>query len=263
MERIEQIELYIEGGMDATARQAFEAEMAQDAALKAEVETYSDLIKGIRLSGQNEFMHLIHKWEKELSAQEVLAGKMEAAPQAETPLIPLQTQKKTGASWWKIAVAACVVLVLGVVFWQFNVPDSNTQDIYNEAFSPLSSKMYIERTNSDNFTKALDLYDKKAYTKAKPLFDEVLSGNPDSVIVNLYSGINNLTLGNLPEAEKQLDIVVQSKNPNFLQAAEWYLALLALRANDKDTALQRLEAIRNSPKHDYREQAKAVLKDLK
>lgn len=266
METLEKIELYLEGQLDPQSQDLFEKEMEQDAALKEEVATYKDIIRGIRLSGENEFMHKVHQWEKELSAKDVLESKQIQGEKATdtSNVIPLNTQKKGNSSWiFKIAAAACVLAVLTFGIWQYASVDANPQDIFNKSFQPYPTTGITNRADNNDFVKATQLYDKKDYAGAVKIYDGILDTHPDSVIVNLYAGIANLSLGKSKEATKQFESVIKSNNPNYKDAAEWYLAILPLKEGQKSAAIERLEAIRNTTGHEYREQAKALLKELR
>jgi tetratricopeptide (TPR) repeat protein len=265
METSEKIELYLEGKLDPIAKAALETEIAQNPALSEEVEIYRDIIRGVQLGGENDFMHKIHAWEKELSAKDIIEEK-HLVPSNSTEAAnvkPLHTQTKSNENWMKIAVAACLLAVLSVGIWQFTQPDSNPKDLFEKYNSPYSTEGITDRAGNDDFVKATRFFEKKEYAEAVKLYDGILDTHPDSVIVNLYAGIANVSLGKAKEATEQLEKVIASNNPNYKEAAEWYLAILPLQAGDKNAAIARLEAIRNTSGHEYREKAKELLKELR
>lgn len=265
METLEKIELYLEGKLDPLAKAAFETEMAQNPALNEEVETYRDIIRGVQLSGENDFMHKIHAWEKELSAKDVIEEKhLIPSNASETAnVLPLNPSSKNKENWMKIAVAACLLAVLSVGIWQFTQPDANPKDLFQQYNYPYSTTGITDRAENNDFVKATHLFEKKEYTEAVKLYDGILDTHPDSVIVNLYAGIANVSLGKAKEATEQLEKVIASNNPNYKEAAEWYLAILPLQSGDKNGAIARLETIRNTSGHEYREKAKELLKELR
>ena len=107
METIEKIELYLEGNLNAEESVLFEQEIQTNPELQAEIDTYRDIISGIRLGGEKDFMKIIHQWEKEIVAKEVNNETETGGTTADQKVIPLAAPKKSGMKWIvRIASAA-------------------------------------------------------------------------------------------------------------------------------------------------------------
>lgn len=264
METIEKIELYLEGNMPPADITAFEKEIADNAQLREEVDAYRDMIAGVRLSGQNEFVHMVHKWEKELAAADLATENQTEQTSQQAPSTPSLTATPVNRLKWvyRIAAAACVVCVIGFGLLQLTSSPS-PEKIFDNTFAPYPTGSIVRGDNDSPLEKAAQLYNKKDYKGALAIYNEVLDTNPDSIVVNLYAGVANIALGKAQEATEQLEKVANSNNQNFSDAGEWYLAILPLKNGNKTEAVERLEKIRNTPGHEFREQAKKLLKQLK
>jgi predicted peroxiredoxin len=274
MERIEQIEMYLEGQLQGADLTAFEQEMKQDATLQTEVAEYKDLIQGIRIAGQNEFVHLIHTWEKELAAADVIAEKattdVQSSPQDSSTaignsygkVVEMTSVKGNRFKWiYRIAAAACVLVLIGVGIMQFVGQNTDAQ-LYEQNFTHLPPN-FIERDDTISLlTEAVKLYDKKEYGAANPKFDTFLAKDPNNIAASLYAGISHLAVGETDRAIPLFKKVVADQNENFIEPAQWYLALAYIKRGDKNNALSMLGQIRNTPGHEYRENAKTLLRKL-
>lgn len=276
MERIEQIEMYLEGQLQGTDLAAFEQEMKEDVALQNEVAEYRELIQGIRLAGQNEFVHLVHTWEKELVAAELIAEKGTAQVTASNQnntnvmgsaagkVVEMKPVKGTSRFKWvyQLAAAACVLVLVGVGVMQF-IGSTDETKLYNNNFKHLSAT-FVERDDSVSLlTEAVSLYDKKQYAAANPKFDSFLAKDPNNIEANLYAGISHLAVDEADKAIPLFRKVIDNQNENFMEPAQWYLALALMKNKDKNGSMAVLEEIRNTPGHEYREDAKTLLRKMK
>lgn len=276
MERIEQIEMYLEGQLQGADLTTFEQEMTQEAALRNEVAEYKDLIQGIRIAGQNEFIHLVHTWEKNLAAADVLAEKgitdTQVSPDDSSnvvgspgaKIVEMTSVKKESRfkMLYRVAAAACVLVLIGVGVMQFVGGNTDAQ-LFNQNFNHLQAT-FVERDDSNSYlTEAVDLYEKKQYAAANPKFDAFLAKDPNNIAASLYAGISHLAVGETNKAIPLFQKVIADQNENYTESAQWYLALSYLKNKDKNAAKTLLEEIRNTPGHEKREAAKQLLRRLK
>ncbi|MBX7243160.1 MAG: hypothetical protein K1X92_15555 [Bacteroidia bacterium] len=262
METIEKIESYLEGKMTAEEKASFEQEMAQNAELREEVEVLNDVINGVKSEGQKDFMKMVHHWEKEIVAREVAEENKTGEAAKEDKVIPLNTPKKKGINWIiRIAAAACILVLIGVGYQQFFNYQS-PGELYTESFSPFNASNARDDSNT-NITRAITYYNNSDFGNAYPLLKEELGKNPDAANLNLYAGICALSVNDDGAATTYFQKVISLNNPNFTDAAEWYLAILPLKSGNAKLAKQRLHVIRNKTGHDYREIAKKLFRKLK
>ncbi len=99
---ISHIEAYLRGGMKAAERQEFEAQLATDEAMKSELAAYRQIFTGFAGLQEESF------------AKEVAQWTTEAKTKSDDNIIPMQTGAKVRPMWQRLAVAASLVLLLGV-----------------------------------------------------------------------------------------------------------------------------------------------------
>ena len=275
--------MYLEGQLQGAELATFEQEMTQDTALRSEVAEYKDLIQGIRIAGQNEFVHLVHTWEKKLAADEVLAEKgitdTQNKPEdssnimgnsAPTPAPIASLRSESRFKWlYRVAAAACVLVLIGVGISQF-VGQNTDSALFAQNFKPLASTTFRgggegEKANDTTayLTQAISFYDKKEYAEANTNFDSFLSKDPNNIVVSLYAGISHLAAEETNKAIPLLQKVIADQNDNYTESAQWYLALAYLKNGNKQKAKTLLEEIRNTPGHENREEAKGLLRMMK
>lgn len=263
METIEKIERYLEGQMTAEEHAAFEGEINQDGNLREEVNTFKDIIGGIRLNGEKDFMRMVHHWEKEIIASEMVKENSTQSTNQDAKTIPLSTSKKSGLRWIiRIALAACVVLLVGIGYKQlFNT--INPEQAYQEAFFPYDPSLISRDAEKTDLSRAMAYYNSQDYAKAYPLLKQEIEKRPNETILKLYAGISAMQSNNNAAANQLLEEVHHSGNPNFEAPAGWYIALLKLKTGEVHQSKHLLSDIRNQTGHPYRENAKKLLRKLK
>ncbi len=262
METIEKIESYLEGKMTAEEKSVFEQEVQNNPELKEEVEMLNDIILEVKKEGEKDFMKMVHQWEKEIVAKEVLEEKTTGEAAKDEKVIPLNTQKKTGINWIiRIAAAACIVLLIGIGYKQLFDNDS-PQQIYSETFKPFDASNARADSNT-NVTRAITYYNNKEFGNAYPLLKTELEKNPDAAELNIMAGICALVINDDGTATTYFQKVIELNNPNFIEAAEWYLAISPLKSGNVKLAKERLQVIRNKTGHDYRDEAKRLYRKIK
>lgn len=269
MEHLEQIELYLEGKLQGDALATFTREMETNPSLKAEVADYKEIISGIKLSGEKDFIALVAQWEKDIRATENAnvqktitdtpdnqSNKSKEEPKKEGVKKPFHPMR------WAMgfAAAACIAVILFVGNYLFLGKDS-TAELFNENFEPYNAVMQT-RGDGNELEQAMAKYTAKDYQAAIVLYENILKNSPDSSVVNFYAGLSYLALNNPQNADNQLQKVVKSENELFAEKAEWYMALSALKQDNKSLAKERLEAIRQKEGHEFRVKAENLLKEL-
>ncbi|MFN0200900.1 MAG: hypothetical protein ACKVTZ_05240 [Bacteroidia bacterium] len=269
MERLELIERYAEGQMQGTELATFTKELENDATLRQELKEYKDLVGGIRLHGQQNFMNMVTSWEKELQEKEKSQANVTTSTEKASPFTTVTktaVAKKTAlhSQWIKyVSAAACVVLiaVFGYNFLGNNEVLSGDA-LYASEYSPYNA----QSTREDDFSKlsevkqAIALYEMKKYTEAIAQCVKLEKTMPDSLQLNLYHGLASLETNDLATAKTELERVAKSGNENYSDIADWYLALTFMKENKTEEAKTLLTTISNTDGHSYRVKAKNVLK---
>jgi hypothetical protein len=120
IEQFERIEAYLQGHLNTTKRLAFEAEMAQNPALKEEVEAQRQIRFGLDVLAIEQRIKAAHKRHVEREAvEETITESQIEEKEVLTKTVPLGRTIPTPFSYTNWAVAASVVLVLGLGGWWY------------------------------------------------------------------------------------------------------------------------------------------------
>jgi TolA-binding protein len=269
MEHLEQIELYLDGKLQGEELAGFTREMETNPSLKAEVADYKEIISGIKLSGEKDFVALVAQWEKDIRVAEKINEQKSTTDITENQLDTSKTEgkkegvkKKFHAMRWFMgfSAAACIAVILFVGNYLFLGKDSPSE-LFKDNFEPYNSVVEV-RGNGSDFEEAMAKYAGKDYQGAIVLYENILKKTPDSTVVNFYAGISYLATNNTQNAENQLLKVVKSENELFAEKAQWYMALSALKQDNKPLAKERLGVIAKEEGHEFRVKAENLLKNL-
>lgn len=109
IEQFERIEAYLQGHLDTIKILAFEAEMAQNPALKEEVEAQRQIRFGLEVLAIEQRIKAAH--------QRYVEQEQDVEVQAK--IVPLGRTKTTSFSYTNWAAAASVVMILGLGGWWY------------------------------------------------------------------------------------------------------------------------------------------------
>jgi len=104
-----------------------------------------------------------------------------------------------------------------------------------------------------NTSKTLDnvqkLFNDKNYTLANTHLSRLADFYIDNEEIQLYYGITFLETDQYPLAKIKFDKLLLSENPLFIDEANWYLALMALKQNDLETCKSHLIKVSKNSEH--------------
>ncbi len=109
---------------------------------------------------------------------------------------------------------------------------------------------------------AMQKYNDENYTEAIKQFEEILTNEPDNLMILYYAAISYLNVDKPDTAMKYLNKVLEKENNEFYEAAKWYTALAYIKKNDEDSAKILLNQIIDE-EGIYKEQAIETLDELK
>lgn len=152
----------------------------------------------------------------------------------------------------KYAVAACIVLMIGVTtFNQFSNPtytDFNTHE-----------PMTVVRGNIKDLIEATKAFNNEEYGKANTLLKKLLENDPENTEIQLYYAITNIELDNFNVADTELNKIIVGKSA-YKDKAFWYAALSRLKQRKIDATIVLLKQV-SEDSDDYKE-AQKLLKKL-
>lgn len=263
----EQIELYLNGSMDAKAKADFEDRLQNDEALAAQFALYAK-VDGI----YNE-----EKWninvtptleeEKELAALyrsdeiKTLSTKIDNAKTAYDKSNTVVRRRK-GYTRYLTAIASVAALFVLCYFTFFNqLGPTDAFETYHD-WSTLPS-LQTKSDVSNTLTKANELFQAKNYKEALHYFNayttEIGEYNPK---IQLHIGVCELETNNYTEA---VNIFTELSKSNTIDANKgyWYLALTYLKQENTEKAIATLNELLKSERNFNYAKAKKLLKDLK
>ena len=163
----------------------------------------------------------------------------------------------------KFAAVIAGVVLLGSVFL-FTGRNLSSDDIINryyKAYEFPTAQRSAQAGTNDDFSQALEFYNKHEYGKAALLFNKVLAGNSEDMPSEFLHGMANFEEKKYPVAEKSFNKVISDKDNYFIEDAQWYLALCYLKT-DREKALKQFEVVRDEGSI-YSKDAKKIIKNLK
>lgn len=217
----ETIERYINRAMDSQERAAFNTKINESPMLAAQVEEVKETILGIESAALSEKLDEFH--------QEI------------NPVQKLQGQETEGNSnnfrkrFMPIAVAASIVLVLGV-FW-YNSNGSSSEKLFAKHFTPdpgLPTTM--STTDNYDFYEAMVDYKTKDYKTAIHKWELILDEKPANDTLNYFLGVANLVEGNDEKALSYLEKAANNNNSFLKSDIYFYLGLTYLKENNNIAA---------------------------
>lgn len=162
-----------------------------------------------------------------------------------------------------IGFAAAALIAIVLIIKSF-APSDTSNSLYQEYYKPLNAFTSTTRSGEikiDNFSDAIEKYNKGEYLLASKMLNELISIDNNSMKYKFYSGITQLQLGNYQLAIEQLNQVLSNSN-EFNKDANWYLGLAYLKVGNTNKAISEFKKLSNTKGY-YQQQAQDLLKRLK
>ncbi len=242
MKEFDNIDNYLLGMLSEKEEQAFLQEVAQDEELAQQLAQRERLISGIRHGGRGELKAELEGYHQKLNLQ---------------PAPPSKTLTRRLLPW--IAAAASILLLLWA--WQSWSPPQ-TPNHYAQYYSPYDFPAALRQGEAQLADEAFQNYEAGQYAAALPLFESALEHQPDQPILEMALAFCQLETGQMAAAQARFEKIYLAKTPLLEEQAAWYLALLALRADDPQQAQQYLKPLAVNPQADHHQEAQALLQQL-
>ena len=166
-------------------------------------------------------------------------------------------------SWLKWLIGIIVIGALGYLLYNNLSPKTpKNERIFAEFYQPMPNMVApIEKGQGDAsiYNRAFRSYERKEYEKAVQLFGG-LELNDDASL--FYHAASLLALDRTEEAIRLFSEVAPLPESEFKDAAEWYIVLSHLKANDSSKAMAATEAITENEEHKYVKAARSIVKRL-
>lgn len=241
------IDKYLNEALSAEEEKSFQAYM-HEAEFAEEVEFRKMLGSANREGGRTKLKELFKEVDKEL----------DAVPN--TTSVSGSGRKMNLYPW--IGVAAVILALLAFWLWPSAATDAELFAAHYTPFPNLVAPIDKGTDIIDLDIQALHSYERGNYKDAVRLFEEL--GESDQLDINeqLYYGLSLLMEERNVDAITQLQAVVADKTARYHQAAQWYLSLAYIKAQNRASGKRVLDEILEKPDHIYREKALELLEKI-
>ena len=223
-----QFEDYLFDNLSAKEKAIFENKLNTNNAFAEAFQTYKNLSNYLSDKYGNE---------TESEAFKENLGKISNKYFSEKIIVSEEKKEAKSFSFYKYAIAACVIFMLGVfTFNQFSSPAYSDFNNY-EAVS-----LTVRGENDALLKTAENAFNSKDFASAEKAFAQLIQKDPNQVEWNLYSGISNIELNNYEKADELLTDIA-NENSAYKTKAIWYLALSKLKQNDLEACVDVLKTI--------------------
>jgi TolA-binding protein len=218
----DRFETYINGESEEAERLDLERQLAEDPALRMQLESYRALRR-----------HYQEQWAHEQRA-EALHKTMDGL---RAEFFPPPPRRRKLSVWWFIGPAAAAACALILVLLQPQ-PDL-FQEYYRRPPSAFGQKSY---SDDRLFQQAGQAYNEGRFEEALPLLDSLLTIYPKAAQVRFYRSIGLLESGSADQARAELESLAQGPSA-YADDAQWFLALAYLKDQNFEACLQALAGI--------------------
>lgn len=212
---------YFSNSLTADQEVVFQKLLETDTEFKAEFEYESSLKKAIKSHESDVLKEKLQGFERDI------------------------TSKKSSSFDYKyLAVAASLVLLVGW-FGYNSFFSTNYSNLYDTNFSGYPNTVYtITRGDDQNSTEreAFVAYETKNYETALEKFNAI-SESTEKNYLPFYKAQAYLGLDNTDKAKAFFTQVIVEDNSEFVAESTWYLALISIKAEDKNQAKTYLEEL--------------------
>jgi hypothetical protein len=218
--RMERVIRYVEGDMDAGERVAFEAELANDPALGADLAVAKKTIAGLHALGEDALRRELRDAEAELDS--------------------VDPPGRSRRWWW--AAAAAVILIGSGTWWL--LANETPQYLAKEYALIEPGLPVLMSTEGGTLDAIMNAYKQDELTTAHTLLTEALRSEPYNDTLVYFMGIVEDRQGNDEVANDLFERVPATSV--FAARAHYSAAIIALRSGDVELARTELDHVGSS-----------------
>jgi tetratricopeptide (TPR) repeat protein len=267
----EEIEQYLNGEMDHEAALLFEEKMQSNNDLAIEVELYQSIqLEGKQLQQIEAEKNELQQTLTQLNSQHFLKPTATTAPPSPTTTtVPIPNYSAEASNTKKgifsikrvVQLVAAAAAVFFVFLFIKNIGTTSTDPNKLFAQYALADELTTERgTTTDSLQLLSDsLFNTKNYTAAAPIIEQYLATNEQATDYKLALGYSYLQTNEFEKAQTIFSEIAQGTTL-YTNKANWYMALLLLKQNNKEACAAQLKLIEESASN-YK-QAQALLKAI-
>jgi tetratricopeptide (TPR) repeat protein len=229
-DKIDQIELYLQGQLDEDQRRELEVVMKQDQEFKQLVEEHKLMLAGVKYAARNTLVSQLKALEATL----------------EPPVVKQAKQVRLKKIYYAVAAAVAFILLAVAVMLIF--PQQTPEKMAANYFEPYPTTLHaITRSSNqaeNDFQKAMQLYEAGEYRQAVLVLDDLYEREPNE-IVKFYLAVAYQADGMVENAIAHYQSII-SNGSLFADQASWYLALCYLEVGQMSEARKLLKQVKQS-----------------
>lgn len=259
------IEDYVNGKLDSSSAEAFEAELAKDEDLAKEVAFYKDLRVVAEVAGEEDFQKMTNEVVAELETEGFFAANAQKQEEAkkETARPKLRVLRAESRKWLALAASILVLISVGTGWWaNANYSDSSIAGRQFDAEIAASANRSKQGTD-DVFAEGLTALSNGNYEQAASFFATFPSDSESYEEARLYLTIAQFQSNNFTESIANAELVANTST-RFREKARWLQLNAMLASGQKGDEFENLlnEIATQSPDNFYRNKAKNLQKEL-
>lgn len=251
----EQIEAYLNGDLSGDALKQFEHRLELDQELAAQVNLFKNIDTALLDEGALALQQQTEKFGATYFVEEEKQeAKIKKLPFYRRPL--------------SIAASVIFLIACGLLWWFVNGTGSTMSNetlfaSYYEAYA-LSDMVRGEEDQSTIFDQAMDAYGKGDLAAAARLFQSHIADQPNDM--NALFSLATVYLQQSPpaleDAARYFQAVISEGNSIFVSQAQWYLALIRIRQDDREEAKLLLQELLSSEDQNLGDNAQNLMEEL-
>ncbi|MBK7172073.1 MAG: tetratricopeptide repeat protein [Bacteroidales bacterium] len=176
--------------------------------------------------------------------------------QPEVPVIRLFVKK-----FWYAAASLILLAAIGSTLF-FNMQGSSPNEQLFKEYYSTENLINVTRSGDANIVEAVMKFQEGDYTTAEQLFRQILDAEPANYSSWFYYGISCMETGHYDLAENAFSTIITEEQNLYVEHAEWYLGLSALKSNQTDRAKEQLQKIAQNPDNIHSRDARKLLAEL-
>ncbi len=171
---------------------------------------------------------------------------------------------------WRSAAAAVLVLIIALSFYRIYYIQRPAA-LFSQYYQPYEIDFPLHYRSHQSTSPPLpsellqgfQAFDNAQYEESIPLLKQWLVRNPENDIVQFFLGQAYLQTGQTTDAIPLFKKVSQNPHSDYQKAAQWYLALIYIKENQRKKAISLLEQLKETHNSFFSPKAGQLLHQLK
>lgn len=250
------IDQHLKGTATPQVEKQIQQRIKNDPEFAESLKSQKDLIQGIEVFGEQDFMAALKEADQELANQDFFQStNTDTKNQSSAKMVSINRRRllSIAAAIGGVIIGSWAVLQL---LFPSNVFDKNYVAYTDELTPYLNETGFVRPDYLEDLTAGMELYNQQEYMSAKLAINNYLQAapmdEPYRPFANFYLAQSYLATGAVGEAIPLLENLVQGSDFQLREDAQWYLALSYLKNGAEVRGKELLRELSNSIKYGKR-----------